>query len=218
LELRVFPQYLNFKVDIERGYFTLELKKYGVILKGVRDGTPQLILVTDEERLSQMLEKHKARIDDIIERELIRLARIKGLEIEDERAKTHFLCAVGYLLRIDLEREKCETLLKELEWKGVDDAVSDVTARVRQYDRILMDIRGDAIFGRVVESFGQPTYSFETVEGVTTKYEVAIDGTTYRNHGYFWIDRDRLGRILKQLTDNYEHLTLSILGKIISGK
>ena len=173
------------------------------------------MLVLDEQR--EMLEKFRGRIEDIYERELVRLVRLKGLEIEDERAKTYFMCSVGYLARAELEREKLKELLTG-EWVRITELLSKTVIRIKQYNHLLQDIKEDAHFGGVVKRFKLIDSQFSIGFYDNWTFRFSIDNKLYRSTGYTSDDRRTLKQILQDIMENYEHLMLSIIGKVVSGK
>ena len=208
--------YLDTGLFHHRRRLLVELKDYGVQLKS--DSKEDVVLVVAQERLAEMLRKHKGRVEDILERELARLTRVAGLQIEDERAKTNFMCAAGYLLRVDLEREKLKSVLPDARTynlKDVKGVLTKTMSRIEHYNRLLAEIKADHVFGSVVKDFAEIGRNFAI--GAGASFAISINNKNYQGIGLN-SDKDTLRVIINDMIDNYEHITLSILGKVISGK
>lgn len=191
------------------------LEEFGLLLKGSGTQSPAVI-ITDPQRMTDMLQKFHGRIEDIYERQLIRLTRITGLEIEDERAKTNYLCAIGYLARLHLEREKMSDVLKNQNYTTDSDLLIKIRSRIRQYNILIEDIKDDSIFGAVIKRYSIVTESsFE--RGFFTYDLMEVNGKQY----FWWKsfpDRPQLKAVAQDVVDSCEQIVLCLLGKALSGK
>lgn len=197
--------------------FEIICKSFGIRLRRWLDR--MAIDVIDEKRFKEILERHRKRVEDIVVRELVRLQRVKGLEIEDERAKTYFLCAVGYLLRIDYEKRVIEEYIEEkrksskIFANGED--IDFLDTRIYHYNKLLRDIRKNDMFKHIVEDFEEIKLNWKYTKG-TIEYEVEIDEVRWWNDKGMTVST--LISILRRIRDDLEHMFLSLMGKIVSGK
>lgn len=192
------------------------LKSFGLKARGLIDLVS--IDVIDERRFREILERHRKRVEDIVVRELVRLQRIKGLEIEDERAKTYFLCATGYLLRIDYEKRVIDDYIEELKRRifARHEDIDFLSARAYHYNKLLRDIKKNDMFKHVIEDFKEIILDW-TVKRGRIEYEIQIDDVKWYNKTGI-VHTSEIVKILRRIRENLEHIFLSLLGKIISGK
>jgi len=170
-----------------------------------------------EERLERIDTRVKRRIRSVFERELVRLMRVKGLEIEDERAKTYFLCSIGYLCQLDYLKQRVEETLAKL--RGTvftsEKELLEVMRYMELYNLILDKIKKDNIFGRVVEEFGWFEYNWES-EGIWKEYEIrSPDGFYFKQPPTVLLGSKDLIEILEKIKDFIELIILSIVGNFI---
>jgi len=185
----------------------------------------KIIISVDKERFAKMVEKVHRRVDDMIIRALTRLQRQLGLEIEDERAKTTFLCALGYMMRAEkLIREIDEKLgeLKE-KWIAVTlEDVDDVGRLVRWYQRIIEDVRKDNLFREAIESIEWIEMEYKAdgafIEWELEAYMKGVRVWHIKTPPQVFPPPTDLKQILKRMRDNLEDLQMILLGKSISGK
>jgi hypothetical protein len=191
------------------------LEEFGLLLKGSGTQGPAVI-ITDPQRMTDMLQKFQGRIEDIYERQLVRLTRITGLQIEDERAKTNYLSALGYLARLHLEREKMSDLLKNGDYTTNSDLLIKISSRIRQYNILVEDIKENSIFGTVIKRYSTVNER-NFVRGFFEYDLVEVNGKQYCWTKLF-PDRTQLKAIAQDIVDNCEHIVLCLLGKALSGK
>lgn len=176
------------------------------------DSDPNLPAKFDEKRVQKMYDGFLKRFVEIVDRDLVRETRIKGIQIEDERAVTNFLGCIGYLERLDLELENLDNFANNDLSYYRSNNLNIMYRRIIQYNRIIRALKDDHTYSSVVNRFDEIVWK----KG-DASVAFLLDGVPYGS-GTIWVSNEQLKNVVEHMKDNVRHIILSLWGKVVSGK